>query len=76
MSMKDSNDTIGNRTRDSPVCSAVPQPTAPPRTSDTLMMHVVKTVSDKRIGLGRVFEWKDVIVENKQFENFRRDTVT
>jgi hypothetical protein len=25
-----SNDTIGNRTRDIPVCGAVPQPTAPP----------------------------------------------
>jgi hypothetical protein len=31
MSMKNSNDTIGNLTRDLPVCSAVPQPTAPPR---------------------------------------------
>jgi len=31
MSMKNSNDTIGNRTRDLPTCSAVPQPTAPPR---------------------------------------------
>jgi hypothetical protein len=31
MSMKNSNDTIGNQTRDLPVCSAVPQPTAPPR---------------------------------------------
>ena len=30
--MKNSNDTIGNRTRDVPTCSAVPQPTAPPRT--------------------------------------------
>jgi len=29
--MKNSNDTIGNRTRDLPACSAVPQPTAPPR---------------------------------------------
>jgi hypothetical protein len=29
--MKNSTDTIGNRTRDLPVCSAVPQPTAPPR---------------------------------------------
>ena len=28
--MKNSNDTIGNRTRDLPSCSAVPQPTAPP----------------------------------------------
>jgi hypothetical protein len=26
MSMKNSNDTIGNRFRDLPVCSAVPQP--------------------------------------------------
>jgi hypothetical protein len=31
MSMKNSNDTIGNRTRDLPACNAVPQPTAPPR---------------------------------------------
>ena len=31
MSMKNVNDTIGNRTRDLPTCSAVPQPTAPPR---------------------------------------------
>jgi len=28
MSMKNSIDTIGNRTRDLPACSAVPQPTA------------------------------------------------
>jgi hypothetical protein len=28
MSVKNSNDTIGNRTRDLPACSAVPQPTA------------------------------------------------
>jgi len=27
MSMKNSNDTFGNRTRDLPVCSAVPQQT-------------------------------------------------
>ena len=31
MSIKNSNDTIGNRTRDLPTCSAVPQPTALPR---------------------------------------------
>ena len=29
--MKNYNDTIGNRTRGLPACSAVPQPTAPPR---------------------------------------------
>jgi len=31
MPMKNSNDTIGNQTRDIPACSAVPGPTAPPR---------------------------------------------
>jgi hypothetical protein len=30
MSIKNLNDTIGNRTHDLPTCSAVPQPTAPP----------------------------------------------
>jgi hypothetical protein len=29
--MKNSDDTIGNRIRDFPACSPVPQPTAPPR---------------------------------------------
>jgi len=33
MSMKNCNDIIGNRTRDLPTCSAVPQPTAPPRSA-------------------------------------------
>jgi hypothetical protein len=33
MSVKKSNDTIGNGTDDLPACSAVPQPTAPPRAS-------------------------------------------
>ena len=28
--MKNSNDTIGNRTRDLPACRSVPQPTVPP----------------------------------------------
>ena len=32
MSMKKSNDPIGNRTRDLPACNAVPQPTASPHT--------------------------------------------
>ena len=31
MSMKNRSDTIGNRTRDLPTCSSVPQPTALPR---------------------------------------------
>jgi hypothetical protein len=31
MSMKNTSDTIGNRTRNLQACSTVPQPTAPPR---------------------------------------------
>jgi len=46
MWMKISNDTIGNRTRDLPTCSAVPQPTRPPRAPFILMakhkLHVPK----------------------------------
>ena len=33
MSIKNCNDTIENRTRDLPACSAMPQPTAPPGAS-------------------------------------------
>jgi hypothetical protein len=33
MSMKNSNDTIVNQTRDLPNCTAVTQPSAPPRTT-------------------------------------------
>jgi len=33
MSMKNSNDTIENRTRDLPACSTVPQPNVPPCTA-------------------------------------------
>ena len=40
MSMKNSSDTIWNRTRDLPICSAVPQPTAPPRTPVDLHIHI------------------------------------
>ena len=33
--MKNSSDTIGNPARDLPACSAVPQPSAQPRTPQT-----------------------------------------
>jgi hypothetical protein len=42
MSMKNSNDTTGNRTRDLPACSAVPQPTAPPRAPKLRCMEIYK----------------------------------
>jgi hypothetical protein len=38
--MKNSNNTIRNRTRDLSACSAVPQPTAPPRVHIVAMMGV------------------------------------
>ena len=39
MSMKNSNDTIGNRTRDLPVCREVPQPTALVTYTYTIKIH-------------------------------------
>jgi hypothetical protein len=42
MSMKNSNDTIGNRIRDLPVCSTVPQPTAPPRAPVVFLILKIK----------------------------------
>jgi hypothetical protein len=40
--MKNSSDTIGNRTRDVLACSAVPQPTAPPRAPLMQKVSVIK----------------------------------
>jgi hypothetical protein len=58
--MKNSNDTIGNRTRDLPACSTVPQPTAPPRTPGVL--SVQPNLEDKCLFLfvyfdGAIFEF-------------------
>jgi hypothetical protein len=47
MSMKNSSDTIGNRTRDLPVCSAVPQPTAPPAACRYELVYV--TINKQQI---------------------------
>jgi hypothetical protein len=44
MSTKNCNDTIGNRNRDLPACSAVPQPTVPPSTSNTEVLTIVVVV--------------------------------
>jgi hypothetical protein len=45
--MKNLNDPIGNQTRDLPTCSAVPQPTAPPRTVS----------EDKVTNMSRILKW-------------------
>jgi hypothetical protein len=34
------NDTIGNRTRELPACSTVPQPTAPPRIPRHMVIYL------------------------------------
>jgi len=47
--MKNSNDTIGNRTRDLPACSAVPQPTAPPRAPLAYVLHCIYIASSSVI---------------------------
>ena len=46
MSMKNSIDNIGNRTRDLPACIAVPQPSAPPRAPKTQRVRRNSTVID------------------------------
>jgi hypothetical protein len=51
MSMKSTSDIIGNRTRDLPVCSAVPQQTAPPR------VPCVQTIHSKNCWSSREFPW-------------------
>jgi hypothetical protein len=53
MSMKNSNDTIGKRTRDVPVCRAVPQRTAPPRAP--LLSKNIKIKTYRTIVLTVVF---------------------
>jgi len=40
MSTNNFNELNGNRTRDHPTCSAVPQPTAPPHASEYLRAHI------------------------------------
>ena len=45
--MKNSSDSIGNRSRDLPVCSAVPQLTAPPHTPNIVSVIIRQAVYDK-----------------------------
>ena len=49
MSMKNSSDTIGNRTRDLPACSAVPQPTALPRAPIYIYIYILKPAQELRL---------------------------
>jgi hypothetical protein len=47
--MKNSNDTIGNRTRDLPACSAVPQQTAPPRAPIEIQYDILNIIFGKHL---------------------------
>ena len=49
MSLKNSSDTIRNRTRDLPVCSVVPSPTTPPRAPSTELCLTEITLSGSQI---------------------------
>ena len=59
MSIKNSNNTIGNRNRDLPVCSPVPQPTALPRAPikcSKIHNSVIEKMRDLVMVFG--FRWK------------------
>jgi hypothetical protein len=56
MSMKNSNDTIGNRSRDAPVCSAVPQPPryrVPPDLQCIALQNSLKQCGSAQTGRNR-----------------------
>ena len=63
MSMKKSNDTIWNRTRELPTCSAVPQPTALPRAPIDLLF-VVESVTNVTT-LKYVSKWPLLVITIK-----------
>ena len=66
--MKNSNDTVGNRTRNLPACSAVPQPTAPrtvaKRDPTVYISHVTN------VGLTLDMYQRIYYTLNREFEEF------
>jgi hypothetical protein len=83
MSMKNSNDTTWNRTRDLPACGAVPQPTAPQRVRykcnvvyknidehcDTLGLHVNRNANME----GSFCHLKTTLLENIFFHSLLQE---
>jgi len=65
MSMKNSNDTIGNRTRDLPACSAVPQPTALPRAPILPYIHSENTKRVSSLGLRIILLTSETVRQNQ-----------
>ena len=65
--MKDSNDTIGNRTRDLLTCSPVPQPTAPPRAPATYTTNRKKSMPSEGIETAiLVIKWLQTLTSNQK----------
>jgi len=62
MSMKNFNETIGNRTRNLPACSAIPQPTAP---SSTPVLTLVQT-KQIRMNIHKQNNTKNIINHTKK----------
>ena len=60
MSTKNSNDSIGNRSRDLPACSAVPQPTALPRapTGRKVQTEIEEEGRNIEMMVRRINEWR------------------
>jgi hypothetical protein len=54
MSMKNSKDTIGNRTGDLPACNAAPQPIVPPRAPGNSSSSSNLLLSFNLSGLGKI----------------------
>ena len=74
MSMKNSNDTIGNRTRDLPACSAVPQPTAPPRAPLNLTCTRIRYIKIDNSSFERVEEFR-YLATTLTIKNSSRDEI-
>jgi hypothetical protein len=53
--MKNSNDTIGNRTCDLPTCSAVSQPATPPRVPHKMQVSVFTAVRTSNLTFDEIF---------------------
>jgi hypothetical protein len=64
MSMKNSNDTIGNRSRDIPVCSAVPQPLRHQQRAAVFALYDTQIIRTNPVGTYILFLNSDFPVDN------------